>query len=139
MQKRFNSKVDMLFEVILWGTIALPLIFFMVEIPNNALLMIQLVCIPTAALMVWARFGTYYTITDSELIYQSGPFGNKLDINRIQKVYKTTNDPFNSGGLSMDKISIKVKKHATVNISPENKEAFIATLQQVNPNIEVVE
>ena len=57
----------------------------------------------------------------------------------IYKIHRKTTDPFNSGNLSSDKVSIRAKKAGSLNISPENKNEFIEALLVINPNIEVVD
>lgn len=139
MQK-FPSKTDEWSEVILWLLISAPVWVFI----SNAYLdggfgFLQWIFLPTALLLLWIRLATIYTIDGEELKYQSGPIRGSRNIMEIYKIHRTTNDPFNSGNLSNDKISIRAKKSGSLNISPENKNEFIEALLAINPNIEVVD
>jgi hypothetical protein len=101
--------------------------------PNN-----RTILIPTSIFLLWIRFQTVYTIKGVILKYQSGPIRGEVFIKDIYKIQRTTNDPFNSGNLSGDKISIRAKNRGSINISPINKNEFIEALLMINPEIEVV-
>ena len=139
MQK-FPSKIDRMTDVVLWLLISSPVWIYV----SNAFLQgdfayLQWLFIPTALLMTWFRFATYYIIDEKQLTYRSGPVSGSRDIKDIYRIYKTTTDPFNSGNLSSDKISIRTKNRSSLNISPERKDEFIALLQSINEDIEVIE
>lgn len=139
MQK-FPSKVDRWTDVVLWLLISTPVWVFIA----NAYLKggfgyLQWILIPVSLFVLWVRFATVYTIDGQVLKYQSGPIRGERNIMEIQKIHRTTNDPFNSGNLSNDKISIRAKRQSSLNISPENKNEFIEVLLAINPNIEVID
>ena len=139
MQK-FPSKIDRMTDVVLWLFISLPVWVYV----SNTFLQgdfgyLQWLFIPTALLMAWFRFATYYIIDETQLTYRSGPVSGSRNIKDIYRIYKTTADPFNSGNLSSDKISIRTKNRSSLNISPERKDEFIALLQSINDQIEVIE
>lgn len=139
MQK-FPSKVDRWTDVVLWLLISAPI---WVLISNLYLKggfgYLQWILVPVALLMLWIRLATIYTIDGQQLKYQSGPIRGSRNIMDIYKIHRTTNDPFNSGNLSNDKISVRVRRRSSLNISPENKNEFIEALLVINPNIEVLD
>lgn len=138
--RKFPSKIDSMTDVILCLLIASPVwVLISNSFSDNKIGYLQWLFIPVAALIAWFRFATFYIIDGTELRYQSGPVRGSRDINNIYKVYRTTTDPFNSGNLSSDKISIRTKGRGSLNISPEPKEEFIEALLAVNPQIEVVD
>lgn len=127
-------------EVVLWLLISAPVWIF---IANSYLVggfgYLQWIFIPVALLLLWVRYATFYTIEGRVLKYQSGPIRGTRNIMDIYKIHRTTSDPFNSGNLSSDKISIRAKLKGSLNISPENKKEFIEKLLAINPDIEVVD
>ena len=138
MQK-FPSKVDKWSDVFLWLMISLPFWFLLVSLfTKQNLIIAQWFLIPTSIFLLWVRFQTVYTIEGVVLKYQSGPIRGEVFIKDIYKIHRSTNDPFNSGNLSGDKISIRAKKRGSINISPVNKNEFIEALLIINPDIEVV-
>lgn len=137
--QRFPSKVDKWSDVFLWLMISLPFWFLLVSLfTKQNLNTLQWFLIPTSIFLLWIRFQTVYTIEGVVLKYQSGPIRGEVFIKDIYKIHRTTNDPFNSGNLSRDKISIRAKKRGSINISPANKNEFIEALLIINPDIEVV-
>ena len=62
-----------------------------------------------------------------------------MKIENIYHIKRSTNDIYNTGNLSNDKVGIKARRHSSINISPERKDEFIAILKEMNPNIEVVD
>jgi hypothetical protein len=138
MQK-FPSKVDKWSEVALWLMISLPFWFLLVSLfTKQNLNTLQWFLIPTSIFLLWIRFQTVYTIEGAILKYQSGPIRSEVFIKDIYKIHRNTSDPFNSGNLSNDKISIRAKKRGSINISPVNKNEFIEALLIINPDIEVI-
>jgi len=138
--EKFPSKIDSMTEVVLWLLISAPVWTF---IANSYLVggfgYLQWIFIPIALLLLWVRYATFYTIEGRVLKYQSGPIRGTRNIMDIYKIHRTTSDPFNSGNLSSDKISIRAKLKGSLNISPENKKEFIEKLLAINPDIEVVD
>ena len=138
--QRFPSKVDKWSEVIIWLVISLPFWLLLVSLfTKENLLIAQLFLVPVSLLLLWFRLQTVYTIEGVILKYRSGPIRGEIFINDIYKIHRTTNDPFNSGNLSSDKISIRAKKRGSINISPADKNEFIEALLIINPNIEVMD
>lgn len=82
---------------------------------------------------------TNYTIRgDGSLKVRCGFFVNILiDINLIRKI-EATKSVLSSPALSLDRLEVFYNKFDSVIISPQNKEEFIAQLQNINPAIEYI-
>ena len=80
---------------------------------------------------------TNYTINgDGTLRVKCGFFVNLLiEIDQIRKI-EPTRSALSSPALSLDRIEIFYNKFDSVIVSPEQKQAFIAALQSINPAIE---
>lgn len=82
---------------------------------------------------------TRYTIgNDGSLKVRCGFFVNlRIDINTIRKI-EATKSMLSSPALSLDRLEVFYNKFDSVIISPQNKEDFIAALQNINPAIEYI-
>jgi hypothetical protein len=89
-----------------------------------------------SAMFLPVFFNTYYAIsTDGTLRVKCGMFFNtKLAISSITRV-ENTQTVLSAPALSTDRIEIFYNKFDSVVISPENKAAFVAELQKINPDI----
>jgi hypothetical protein len=81
-------------------------------------------------------FNTNYTIqSDGTLRVKCGMFFNtSVDIGSITKVEDTSNI-LSAPALSMDRLELFYNKFDSVVISPQDKAAFVAELQKINPGI----
>lgn len=130
----FKSKKDNWVALIIWVIILLPVIFLF---KDETLSFFTLIVLSLSSLLcLWIWYGTYYTIEDKSLRYQTGPFYGSIDIMSIKNIYKTRSIT-SSAALSMDRICIQFEKYNEVFISPVNKEEFVRVLKKINPNIVV--
>lgn len=81
-------------------------------------------------------FNTNYTIqSDGTLRVKCGIFFNtSLDIGSITKV-EDNSSILSAPALSMDRLELFYNKFDSVVISPQDKAAFVAELQKINPGI----
>ncbi|MCV9926090.1 PH domain-containing protein [Flavobacterium sp. LS1R49] len=80
---------------------------------------------------------TYYIITENNLIVKSGFLVSiTVDIRNIKKMSET-NTLLSSPALSFDRLEVLYNKFDTVVISPKDKQEFIQTLKNINPEIEI--
>jgi len=130
----FKSKKDTWLALLIWAIILLPLyLLFQDEgLALTALIVLSL----SSLLCIWIWYGTYYTIEDKELKYQTGPFYGRLDIMSITKIHRTKS-MMSSAALSMDRICIQYEKYNEILISPVRLEEFVRILKKINPNIVV--
>lgn len=86
-------------------------------------------------------FYTSYTIKDGFLKHRSGPFYGELKISSIQKII------YHSGwyvpvlyrpATATVGVIIKYNAYDDIYFSPEDRDAFVADLLKINPEIEVV-
>lgn len=102
-----------------------------------------LIMAAVGGLLMWFMLGTYYEITDKDLLIRLGPLRWKLSLETIVDVYSTTRLQADFGwGLawSMDRLRIKCRGRVMPFwISPEDKAAFIAELVRVRPGLNVTE
>lgn len=82
---------------------------------------------------------TNYTIRgDGSLKVRCGFFVNTLiDINSIRKI-EATKSVLSSPALSLDRLEVFYNKFDSVMISPQDKDNFVAQLQNINPAIEYI-
>jgi hypothetical protein len=82
---------------------------------------------------------TNYTIkSDGSLKVRCGFFVNiQMDIHSIRKI-ETTKSILSSPALSMDRLEVFYNKYDSVMISPQDKDDFVAQLQNINPAIEYI-
>ncbi len=89
-----------------------------------------------SAMFLPVFFNTYYAISNTGMLrVKCGMFFNtKVAISSIIKV-ENTRTVLSAPALSTDRIEIFYNKFDSVVISPENKAAFVAELQKINPDI----
>lgn len=89
----------------------------------------------SAAFVLWIWAKTGYTITETDLLVQSGPFRWRIPLATIRSVRPTRN-PLSSPALSMDRLEVRYQK-GMVLISPEEQERFLEELRRRCPNAEI--
>ncbi|AYA36071.1 hypothetical protein D3Y59_02755 [Hymenobacter oligotrophus] len=100
-------------------------------------LMGALVCLAVAAFVAYVVLYTRYELIDNATLHiQSGPFTWQVPVQQITRIVPTTN-PLSSPAPSLDRLKISYNKYDEVMISPRDKAAFIAALQQINPGIQL--
>lgn len=138
---KFNSSKSLFTKIVLFGSILL-LIGPTISVLVNATLSAQLVVLSINFIVIYLLatiyFQTYYTIENSQLLWKSGPFKGKIEIQSITKITKhngiivpTTWKP----ALSHHGLIINFNKYDDIYISPEKTDIFIKELQKINPNI----
>lgn len=138
---KFNSSKSLFTKIVLFGSILL-LIGTTISVLVNATLSTQLVVLSINFIVIYLLatiyFQTYYTIENSQLLWKSGPFKGKIEIQSITKITKhngiivpTTWKP----ALNHHGLIINYNKYDDIYISPEKTNIFIKELQKINPNI----
>lgn len=87
-------------------------------------------------LLIWFRM--YYKIKADTLIIIYGPFSKKIDVNQITSI-RHSRSILSAPALSLDRLEINTNKFDTVLISPKDKELFMETLLNIQPNITIVD
>lgn len=93
------------------------------------------------ALIVWTLLDTRYVIKQHFLLYRSGPFRGRIDIEKIQKVkyfsglyVPVTMKP----ALDTKGFIITYNNRDDVYVSPVKGDIFLTELLKINPNIEII-
>ncbi|WP_022822325.1 PH domain-containing protein [Hymenobacter norwichensis] len=79
---------------------------------------------------------TYYCLTLDTLYIVCGWPQQTIPVANIKRVIPS-NSPASSAALSFDRLEISYNKYDSVLISPADKAGFLATLQQLNPDIQI--
>lgn len=141
---KFSSRKSFFFTILIFGT-AVFLIGFSVF--GLAFKWIEQVdswmVIPfasIAALLLWIYFGTYYQLTETELIYRSGPLRGKIPLNQIREIVKgKTLYAGTKPAMAGKGLIIKFGKYDEIYISPATNELFLSAILELNPEIVVSE
>jgi hypothetical protein len=86
-------------------------------------------------------FYTSYTIKEGFLNHRSGPLYGKLKISSIQKVIYHSGwyiPVFYRPAAATVGVIIKYNTYDDIYFSPEDRDAFVADLLKINPEIEVI-
>lgn len=139
MKQVYESKRDSWLVVMLWiaATVMLVVAWNLWEAraPFAFRLLLAVLFILMAVFMLWVLYGTRYTLTDSALIVQSGPFRWVIDFVAISEVFPTRN-PISSPACSLDRLHIRYHSSPSgLMISPQDKMKFLLDLVARSPGL----
>lgn len=138
---RFESKKDIWFIIIIWGTIIGFTLISIFGIGNGQSSIVgevigYVVMGLTISLLLWVWFGTGYIIYEEDIKIKSGPLRTTIKINEIQKIRKAKN-PLSAPALAIDRLEIMYGKFNVAYISPRHEKEFIQVLIEKNPQIQL--
>lgn len=141
---KFESKKDILFNLVMIGTLGL-LIWIMAMVLTNGLsgetkyvALFFTLCL--TGLVLWVYFGTSYSITQHTLSYRSGPIRGKIEIEKIKEIIKgKTLWVGLKPATSSNGLIIKYGSYDEIYISPKTNDLFIEKLLEHNSHIKVTE
>jgi hypothetical protein len=141
MKQVYPSKRDGWIVILLWAGVAVMLFaarnLWRAPAPFAFRLLISVLLIFVAAFVLWTLYGTRYTLTESTLIVQSGPFRWVIDLEAITEVFPTRN-PLSSPACSLDRLHIRYgKSRLGMMISPQNKAGFLRDLMVRSPGLKL--
>jgi hypothetical protein len=141
MRQVYQSKRDGWIVILLWAVVAVMLFaagnLWRVPAPFAFRLLISVLLILIAAFVLWTLYGTRYTLTESTLIIQSGPFRWIIDLESITEVFPTRN-PLSSPACSLDRLHIRYGKGSPeMMISPQDKAGFLRDLVVRSPGLKL--
>jgi hypothetical protein len=141
MKQVYESKRDGWLVVILWAAVIVMLIaagnLWVTRAPFAFRALMVLLLILVAAFVLWVLYGTRYTLTESTLRVQSGPFRWVIDIETISEVFPTRN-PLSSPACSLDRLHIRYRPNPSgLMISPRDKERFILDIVARSPGLKM--
>jgi hypothetical protein len=100
-------------------------------------LLMAVLLILMAVFVLWVLYGTRYTLTDSILRVQSGPFRWVIDLVAITEVFPTRN-PLSSPACSLDRLHIRYHSSPSgLMISPRDKVKFLLDLVARSPGLKM--
>jgi PH (Pleckstrin Homology) domain-containing protein len=135
MSKIFKQKSNKVLAFAFIGLIVVSqLIVFNMGyiIPLYFLLTLAILC----AIIIWGMLGNNCKIEAEFLIINSGPFKNKIDINKIERLIKDSK-PFIKRKNTAHQLLIVYNKNRRISIFPVEKEEIIEALLEINPRIKV--
>ena len=97
----------------------------------------------TTLLYAWLMFGCWYEIDGDELVVYQFFRPTRLPISKIKEITKTTGY-LATAGMSHLRVSISFidrsagKSYAPLEISPKDRDGFIARLIKINPEIKEI-
>ena len=139
---KFSARKSFLFSVLILGCVAfltsfsiLGMVFGWIA-KSDSWMVIPFLII--AALLLWIYFGTYYQLTETELIYRSGPLRGKIPLNEIREIVKGKTlyagiKPATAG----KGLIVKFGKYDEIYISPDSNDSFILEIGKRNREIVV--
>lgn len=140
--KNFLSSKNTFTISILW-CVAAVLLFLLImgfksgEVLFPAIILLSLVI----ALILWILLDTRYVIKNGLLLYRSGPFRGRIEIEQIKKIqnYSGLFVPVTmKPALDSKGYIISYNNHEDVFVSPKKANVFLEELIKINPTIEVV-
>lgn len=141
---KFSSRKSILFSILVFG-IAIFLIGFSVfglvfKLIEKADSWMVIPFTIIAAFLLWIYFGTYYQLTDTELVYRSGPLRGKIPLDQVREIVrgKTLYSGIKPATAGKGLI-IKFGKYDEIYISPDSNDSFISEIRKRNPEIAISE
>ena len=140
--KTYRSKKSLWVGLVIIGSVTLLVGLFiadMVGYIEKGPILIHVFDLLVALFLIWLWVDTKYVISGYELIYKSGTLKGKIDIKNIKKI--EYNKYLWSGmrpALSTKGMVVYYNKFDEIFLSPLDRENFVETLLQLNPEIEII-
>ena len=136
----FSSRKSVFFSILVFGIVlfmtgvfSLGIAFGWIEKEDY---WVAIVFSAINALLLWFYFGTNYKLTDTELIYRSGPIRGKIKIDEIREIVKGKTMIAGLKPATAEKgLIVKYRKYDEVYISPVSNDQFVAEILKHNPKI----
>jgi len=141
MKHVYESKKDGWIVVVLWAAVIVMLIaacdIWVARVPLAFRLLMSILLSLVAAFVLWVLYGTRYTLTDTTLIVQSGPFRWVIDLEAITEIFPTRNS-LSSPACSLDRLHIRYRPNPSgLMISPLDKAEFLRDLVERSPGLKM--
>ena len=127
----YKSKKDTWLMMVIYGSVlaALAASVTLVVSGSPADLLIAVSLFAAGVIFpIWLVRTTYYVLDDQQLIVRSGPFRWSILLARIDSVKRSRNI-LSSPALSLDRVQIRYDHFRFVLISPEDRDRFLAELE----------
>jgi len=140
---RFLSTKNFYTVAILWALVLGMIFLLYIGLTQEHVSLFPVVIISAViVLILWILLDTRYVIKRHFLLYRSGPYRGRIDIEKIKKIkyfsglyVPVTMKP----ALDTKGFIITYNQYDDVYVSPAKREIFLSELLKINPNIEVVE
>ncbi|MCX5842577.1 MAG: PH domain-containing protein [Deltaproteobacteria bacterium] len=141
MKQVYESKRDGWLVVMLWVAAIIMLVaagnIWVARAPFIFRLLIAVLLILMTVFVLWVLYGTRYTLSDTTLLVQSGPFRWVIDLVAITEVFPTRN-PLSSPACSLDRLHIRYHSSPLgLMISPRDKVKFLLDLVARSPGLKM--
>ncbi len=138
---RFLSSKNNYTIAILWTIVIVMVALLYVGMTKEHVTLLPIVILGLViAMILWTLLDTRYVIKQHFLLYRSGPFRGRIDIEKIKKIkyfsglyVPVTMKP----ALDTKGFIITYNNIEDVYVSPVNRDAFLTELLKINPGIEV--
>lgn len=140
----FSSRKSVFFSILVFGIVLFMTAAFFVGIAFSWIgksdYWIVIVFSAIDALLLWVYFGTNYKLTDTELIYRSGPIRGKIKVDEIREIVKGKTMVAGLKPATAAKgLIVKFRKYDEIYISPLSNDLFVAEILKRNPHILISE
>jgi cytochrome b561 len=140
--KRFLSTKNTFTVLFLWAIVLFMIVVLFFGIFENNLPLLPILLLSLViGFIVWVLLDTRYVIKNHYLLYRSGPFRGRIDIEKIEKIKRhsglyvpVTMKP----ALDTKGFIITYNKFDDVFISPIKSDVFLDEIRKINPKIEVI-
>ena len=137
--KNFISSKNSLTITILWFLVLFLSVMMFISYQEKKVSIVPIIIISlVTALIIWVLLDTRYVIKNGNLLYRSGPFRGRIDINKIKSIeyFSGFNIPVNfKPALGNKGFIINYNKFDTIYVSPKLNENFLKEILSINPNI----
>ena len=139
--KRYLSSKNTYTIAILWAIVICMLVLLYIGMTKEHVTILPIVLLSLViAMILWTLLDTRYVIKQHFLLYRSGPFRGRIDIDKIQKIkyfsglyVPVTMKP----ALDTKGFIITYNNNEDVYVSPMNSDIFLSELLKINPKIEI--
>ena len=125
----YRSKIDMWLIIVLLSTAAIPLVLAYVAVQEgSAWISHAVIAGVMSCFFIWLVLTTKYSIEETTLKIQSGPFTWQIEKREITKV-TPTRSIISSPALSLDRLRIDYASgRSSILVSPKDKVGFVKAL-----------
>lgn len=139
--KRYLSSKNTYTIAILWAIVICMVVLLYIGMTKEQVTILPVVLLSLViAMILWTLLDTRYVIKQHFLLYRSGPFRGRIDIEKIQKIkyfsglyVPVTMKP----ALDTKGFIITYNNNEDVYVSPMNSDIFLSELLKINPKIEI--
>jgi hypothetical protein len=138
--KKFKTNRNGFIKILLLGSLMLPIIVFFLsreKVWEN--LIVMGLALTPLSFFLWIYFGTHYILEDKKLFYKSAFIRGQIDVIKIREIIKgRTTWTGIKPATAAKGLLIKFNTYDEIYISPEDNDALIEALKEINGEIRVM-